>query len=342
MTPRSRHLIAWMPLLVLAGCPFGPREFRKACQDDADCAALQCSKGAADCDVDTECKVWSCTSAVCVPANAPRGTPVSAQTPHDCKKNQCDGSGSVEAVADPMDVAPYGDDCVDRSCGADGTPSTKSSEVGTTCSDGVCGDGGVCVTCTGGFGCASGEICFESSECVSCGNDKKDGHETDVDCGGSDCTTLCEDGKACAGPTDCASNHCIGAGSQPGFCCDDDCIGDCTSCALPGSKGKCVSVPGGSKGKCDSGKACGPMGACVSRKPNGEDCSDNDQCASKVCAAGKCRLDNTSVCMEDSDCGSNTCLPINKTCSGCAAASANPCPANKMCVVVGTTSNCAP
>jgi len=41
-----------------------------------------------------------------------------------------------------------------------------------------------------------------------CQNGVKDGSETDVDCGGSFCTTKCEDGQSCIQDNDCASNVC--------------------------------------------------------------------------------------------------------------------------------------
>ncbi|MCD6497051.1 MAG: hypothetical protein J7M25_01960, partial [Deltaproteobacteria bacterium] len=42
----------------------------------------------------------------------------------------------------------------------------------------------------------------------TCSNGVKDGTETDVDCGGSDCDP-CDNGKACVGASDCVSGSCV-------------------------------------------------------------------------------------------------------------------------------------
>jgi hypothetical protein len=41
-----------------------------------------------------------------------------------------------------------------------------------------------------------------------CQNGVKDGSETDIDCGGSFCSTKCQDGQSCINDGDCASNVC--------------------------------------------------------------------------------------------------------------------------------------
>lgn len=57
---------------------------------------------------------------------------------------------------------------------------------------------------------------------ISCGNGKRDGLETDVDCGGATCVGLgktCALGKMCMAQADCTSGSCdLGDGSVPGVC----------------------------------------------------------------------------------------------------------------------------
>jgi hypothetical protein len=62
----------------------------------------------------------------------------------------------------------------------------------------------------------AGAACNESdlgNPCGKCANGKKDGDETDVDCGGW--CQGCADGKACAADWDCASSSCNTGATSP-------------------------------------------------------------------------------------------------------------------------------
>ncbi|MFO0554553.1 MAG: hypothetical protein U0271_39620 [Polyangiaceae bacterium] len=50
--------------------------------------------------------------------------------------------------------------------------------------------------------------CFIPAAPPVCENGKKDGAETDIDCGGSFCASRCLDGQSCVNNDDCASNVC--------------------------------------------------------------------------------------------------------------------------------------
>ncbi len=102
--------------------------------------------------------------------------------------------------------------------------------------------------------CNQGEVCH-NGKCVSAGNNekgtsgnkkatctdsKKDGKETDIDCGGPTCPA-CADGKACQIGTDCSSGVCTGGICQAPSCTDGvknggetgiDCGGPCPLCKL--------------------------------------------------------------------------------------------------------------
>jgi hypothetical protein len=69
-------------------------------------------------------------------------------------------------------------------------------DPGETCLS--CIDGGACVACGGP--CAT---------CESCANCKRDKHETDVDCGSTECAARCANNKACKVPSDCAKGACL-------------------------------------------------------------------------------------------------------------------------------------
>jgi hypothetical protein len=72
-----------------------------------------------------------------------------------------------------------------------------------------CGAG--CPHCKQGMTCIVNTDC-ESNACVlgvctHCANGKKDGGETDIDCGGPECAP-CATGKVCAIASDCISGVC--------------------------------------------------------------------------------------------------------------------------------------
>ncbi len=107
-----------------------------------------------------------------------------------------------------------------------------------------------CGSC--GNACNQGEICH-NSRCVSPGNNekgtssnkkatctdgKKDGKETDIDCGGSTCPA-CADEKTCETNMDCSSGVCTNGICQSPTCTDGvmnggetgvDCGGKCNPC----------------------------------------------------------------------------------------------------------------
>lgn len=71
----------------------------------------------------------------------------------------------------------------------------------------------------------------------TCSDRKKNGDETDVDCGGGTCPR-CESGKSCAAPTDCQTSYCVDGACQT--CqelveaCGSDSSGACTCYPLVG------------------------------------------------------------------------------------------------------------
>jgi hypothetical protein len=90
---------------------------------------------------------------------------------------------------------------------------------------------------------------------------KKDGNETDVDCGGT-CTIKCADGKMCAVNGDCVNGDCFG--------------GTCVSC-MDGKKD-------GNETDVDCGGSCGPCAF-------GAGCKVGGDCKSGFCVSMKCGAD---------------------------------------------------
>jgi hypothetical protein len=112
-------------------------------------------------------------------------------------------------------------------------------------------------------------------------------------------------GESCAESTDCVSGHCIGQG----VCCDSACDGDCFSCVLLGSVGRCLpayagTACGGSP-KCSSDEALGVGPALCDGKGSCRPMATLN-CAPYKCdpAAAACRV----TCASDADCTRDRCI----------------------------------
>jgi hypothetical protein len=86
----------------------------------------------------------------------------------------------------------------------------------TPCGEDGCNvcQGGACVNRADGAQCGANGRCLDgvcdhcsNGVCEHCFDGIKNGSETDVDCGGSECLR-CGQGKTCHGATDCESNYC--------------------------------------------------------------------------------------------------------------------------------------
>ena len=173
-----------------------------------------------------------------------------------------------------------------------------------------------------------------------CANGKKDGQESDIDCGGPTCSP-CGAGKGCLSSPDCASLNCRNATCLASTCTDGirnqgesdtDCGGsNCAPCADgrrcggPGTdcqSGVCVNsvcqtptcTDGVKNGK-ETDIDCG--GTVCPRCANGAMCASATDCVSSVCSAMACKAPTCSDGVKngaetDVDCGGGTC-------SGCAA-----------------------
>jgi hypothetical protein len=170
------------------------------------------------------------------------------------------------------------------------------------CVDGVCCDSacdGSCRSCamTGKVGTCSPVItapddtCNGDSTCDSDGNCRKDL------------------GKACSGPSDCASGSCV-----DGMCCSSSACGTCQSCAVPGALGVCAPVPKftDDKDSCPpETSTCNGLGACQLK--NGQPSTTGSACASQQSADGVC-CDSacTSTCYSCNQPGqAGSCKPID-------------------------------
>ncbi len=189
-----------------------------------------------------------------------------------------------------------------------GVTNRPTVPAGTRCSgDGECG-GGKCVNgaCSAGFKCENDAAC-PGGRCVdgacvpaTATDGRKNGDETDVDCGGA-LAPRCADGKACAANTDCTSKVCKGGVCQAPTATDGVQNGDESDVDCGGLKGPGCKTGGACKAAIDcESKVCGADKKCVEATntdgvQNGTetdiDCGGGAPTNAPVCPAGKaCKL----------------------------------------------------
>ncbi|MBK8253070.1 MAG: hypothetical protein IPK82_10415 [Polyangiaceae bacterium] len=204
-----------------------------------------------------------------------------------------------------------------------GVPCSSSQECETGyCVDGVCCSSECsarCLACVQELTGVKNGICAPMLEgadepaCVeskcgvdgwcSCEDGKKNGDETDIDCGGS-CAATCTTGMNCSANSDCAN----GLPCVNGVCCTSACTQECKACNRPGLEGVCQLKLGSEPG-CSGPTTCGPLATCS--LASGEPCVDSTECASGVCQSGVC-----SPCATSSQCSPpNAYACINGMCT---------------------------
>jgi hypothetical protein len=242
---------------------------------------------------------------------------------------------SVDATLDPLGTPINPDPIIYFNCAvgaqpevcANGTKDGAETDVdcgGTEVRTGCparCGDGQACVV---DCDCADGMICGvksgvkactaadagarDCSQYIICQDKKQDGTESDVDCGGAECSP-CTDGKKCTVNTDCQSGYCISKLCQTPSCTDKlknlgETDIDCGGPACP---------------PCAQGKACAQdsdcaTGNCVDQKCDVANCKDGLQngtetdvdCGGSDTTCARCA--NLKKCKVNSDCLNDGCV----------------------------------
>jgi len=90
-----------------------------------------------------------------------------------------------------------------------------------------------------------------------------------------------DNGEMCQTASECASGHC-----SSGVCCESDCTGGCSSCAMAGRMGSCIPLAQGEAGQCPSPLMCNGAGACAA--PLGQMCTLDSGCLDNRCVEGLC------------------------------------------------------
>ncbi len=212
--------------------------------------------------VDTECGTRTCVNDVCGFDAAAAGTVIAEQTPGNCQRNICDGSGEITTESDDADVDDDGNPCTTDSC-LDGAPEHVAVPAGTACGgvSNVCTEDSQCVDCLTDLDCEGLELCTPEFNCVppACDDNLQNGLETDTDCGGPSCGG-CELTQDCNLSSDCLS----------GVCTNGVCSPSCTDGFE--NQGESDVDCGGPCGDCEVGGGCG----------------DDEDCTSAVCTASVC------------------------------------------------------
>ena len=139
---------------------------------------------------------------------------------------------------------------------------------------------------------------------ATCADGKKNGGETDIDCGGT-CAITCSVGKKCKKGGDCGTGVCSGGTCAAVTCSDKvkngnetdvDCGGSCSGCS---AGKKCITGKDCTSGKC-KGVVCSAA-ICSDKVKNGSE-TDVD-CGGSVCNA----CNDGRICVLNADCLNNTC-----------------------------------
>lgn len=141
-------------------------------------------------------------------------------------------------------------------CGGDEFESASGGGAGG-------GDGSADVThpdASGGTGAGSGVDAADASDAQGDGPTSDAEPDSDVDQANE--LPL---GEPCTEALQCASGHCT-----DGVCCEDECGGDCMTCAAPAKQGVCTPVPEGA----NPDGVCGPAG-----EPCSGSCDGAGSCA---------------------------------------------------------------
>ena len=267
-----------------------------ACTAAAECAAGFCAQGVC-CDKAcgapcVACNLGAALLGICSPVPAGQdpmnqcdATPVAG-----CGNNgSCDGLGACQNFAS-------GTVCKAVECtGVTQTLASRCNGTGMcvvggtqTCAPFLCGTGGACKsTCAMNSDCSTGNVCTGTS----CG--KKPA------------------GSPCTAASECGSGFCA-----QGVCCGSACTETCKSCALTGSEGTCLFVPGGDdplmqcaddgSGSCNKDGTCDGAGKC-------HQYSAGTVCAPPMCAGATatpertCNGSGTCQTAMTSSCGNYAC-----------------------------------
>lgn len=233
----------------------------------------------------TECAIPACKAGVCDSDPVPAGTVIATQAPEDCKRVECDGTGSTQEVNDDTDIANDGKECTTDTC-VNGTPTSTPGTIGATCAGTKkCDAAGDCVDCIAASDCGT------ATECA-----------VPVCTNGTCDPGLVPNGTPIAIQTsgDCKQVVCDGAGATATQNDTSDVEDDQESCTTDSCNGPSPVHTPTTGAPCGTAGICNSSGQCVGCN-TANDCQGTDDfCKTKTCIANVCGVAFTS---------SNTPLP---------------------------------
>jgi hypothetical protein len=190
-----------------------PCAYRQKCLVDVDCSAV-----APGCDPKLGCAcdtyAFICVSSHCVDRRKDGN-----ESDVDCG-GECPGCGPGKVCHFDFDCSTTASGC--DQCTCDVNTSTcvlnhcydhkqNAGESDIDCGGSICFKCAVSQKCKVDTDCASSACDYKTQQCVAdqCADNREDGEESDVDCGGGTCAT-CPVGKVCNVNSDC----------QPGLACN--------------------------------------------------------------------------------------------------------------------------
>ena len=254
-----------------------------ACNGTGQC--VQCVTASTCPGQDTDCQTRTCTAGACGFSFAAAGTTTpTGQTPANCQKLNCNGSGGVVSVADNSDTPLDGNACTTDSCNA-GVPTFTPVAAGTSCGAGlVCDAAGTCLGCNTGADCPGTDTECHTRTCVA------------NTCG----VAFTAAGTATAAQTagDCKQNECDGSGNIVSANHNADVPSDAFQCTADTcTAGVPTFTPVASGTACSQagGTLCDATGDCVQCNA-ATDCPGTDtDCHVRTCPAGTCGVVNTAA-----------------------------------------------
>ncbi|MBI4704819.1 MAG: hypothetical protein HY744_27260 [Deltaproteobacteria bacterium] len=290
------------------------------CGDPAACAGGHCADGVC-CDISCQGSCIACTAAL--KGSGKDGTCGVVLADTD-PKNGCepDVDPSVKCPADGLcDGKGY---C--RIHAKEKTPCGQAACAGDelngwTCqADGTCTQGPVSCSPYRCEGSACTASCAETGDCAA-----------DGWCDQGECRPRGANGEPCTEAEQCGSGHCV-----DGYCCHDECSGQCEACDVEGGNGSCVPVVGEPHGQRPPCPGPAPDNPCVAAQcdglartscqaPVGDEvlcrpasCADGVAVAEGRCAAnGSCQPAQSASCAPYA-CGADRCQSSCATSQDCA------------------------
>jgi hypothetical protein len=203
--PSQKICCAWHD--TAANCYLGCRDCWDCADDTRGCDPVECHEDS-DCAASNEMcpSTAACERGKCVQQYTV-GIAVASQKRGDCRRDICDAYGNLQPTAeqDPYDD---GNPCTEDYC-RETYVFNEPLPDGTPCPGGTCLVG-QCKECVRDTDCPSVsvvQIC-EPYHCIpqSCANGRRDGVETDIDCGGA--CNGCAVAQVCRVGSDCSQGVC--------------------------------------------------------------------------------------------------------------------------------------